>query len=297
MTLLERLNVPLERGSNDGISPLHWAYAAHLADNVPHRHTYYEACLVGRYGAGTFRVGEREIRIETGDLFVARPGAIHQIQNTAQPEMELFWVAFDVKKNPTDHEIGALWRAFVGAETVVARDDGQIYALWHALRLLAQSGEKAGKSTQLSALCEAVLLAIAQAGAGEEAPRASPLLQDGHGTARIAARYLHDNLGRKISVEEIATHVYLSPRQLHRVFSEFAGVSVTAYLETARLDRARHQLHSTDRPLKEIAAALGYEDIHYFTRVFTRRNGVAPGEYRRLQGAIVRKIHKNGDLV
>jgi AraC family L-rhamnose operon transcriptional activator RhaR len=299
MNWLERLNV---RGENElfshSVAVLHWDYARYLTDNVPHRHTYFEVCLVGAHGAGRFTVDGQQCHLTPGIMFFARPGVIHQIQNTASPAMELFWVAFDVQsvEKPAGPD-AELWREFLRSSTVVTRDSGSVAAIWSALQSVAQSAEIAGKTAQLRALREALLLSIIQHGAGAAAP-ATPLPEsEKHGAARLATRYLHDNLGRKIAIEEIAAHVHMSPRHLHRLFRDFTGVSVSTYLETARLDRARHLLLHSSRPIKEIAALLGFESVHYFTRVFSRENGMGPGEFRRAQLAAGRIVQKDGDFV
>src|ERR1700744_4141355 len=72
---------------------LHWAYEEHLPSNGLHRHTYFEICLVGRHGLGTFLEPVGEHVLEPATLFVARPGAMNQILNRKQPLMELYWVS------------------------------------------------------------------------------------------------------------------------------------------------------------------------------------------------------------
>lgn len=298
MNWLERLNAnPQNSPIANAANVLHWGYSQHLIDNVPHRHTYFELCLVGDHGAGIFTVGEERLPIAPGDLFLARPGVIHQIQNTSEPFMELFWVAFDVQKDLRNDEVGTLWQAFTQSQSVLIHDEGPLLALWKALRAVSSGDEIAGKSAQLQALQKAILLALAGLGAGNQVPATLPPTSEKHATARLATRYIHDNLCRKITIKEIAAYVHLSSRQLQRLFSAFAGTSILDYLETARIDRARHLLSGTNHPIKAIAASVGYEDVHYFTRVFTRRCKVAPGEFRRSQSAPVRKIQKNGGLV
>ena len=96
MDWLERLNrglgqIPLGQGT---VEVLHWAYDRNLPDNRPHRHTFFEVCLVGGHGEGEFMVQDKPLSLSPGDVFVARPGVVHQIRNTAEPEMELSWVCF-----------------------------------------------------------------------------------------------------------------------------------------------------------------------------------------------------------
>ena len=301
----ERLNrslgrMPLGRGT---VEVLQWAYDRHLADNRPHRHTFFEVCLVGTYGAGEFIVQDRAHRVGPGDLFIARPGVIHQILNTGRLDMELSWVSFQwtpAPGKPSGAE-DSLLRDFAEAPLLVAPDaQGQIGALWRALRAVASGLPGAAYEAQYQALTTALILGIAQAGAGRERlPDAEP---PGPGAsdlaARLAVRFIHDNLNRPLPLAEIAAQAHLSPRHLSRLLTRFTGKSPAHYITHARMDRARGLLLRSQTPIKEVAVAVGYPDVHHFTRAFAAHFGTPPGEMRRHpEQAPVPNIQKPGDLV
>ena len=301
----ERLNrslgrMPLGRGT---VEVLQWAYDRHLADNRPHRHTFFEVCLVGGYGAGEFVVQDRAHRVGPADLLIARPGVIHQIVNTGRPNMELSWVSFQWTPTPAGApgEVDALLRDFAEASLLVAPDgQGQVTALWGALRAVASGPTGAAYEVQYQALATALILGIAQAGAGRERlPDAGP---SGPGAgdlaARLAVRFIHDNLNRPLPLAEIAAQAHLSPRHLSRLLTRFTGKSPAHYITHARMDRARGLLLRSQTPIKEVAVAVGYPDVHHFTRAFAAHFGTPPGEMRRHpEQAPVPNIQKPGDLV
>jgi transcriptional regulator GlxA family with amidase domain len=64
-----------------------------------------------------------------------------------------------------------------------------------------------------------------------------------------------------------------------------AGPPPLKYLARYRLDRARELLLSTDQSVAEIAAATGFRDPFYLSRVFRRAEGCSPNEYRRSKGS------------
>jgi len=305
MDWLERLNrglgrMPLGRGT---VEVLQWAYARHLTDNRPHRHTFFEACLVGEYGAGEFIVQDRAHRVGPGDLFVARPGVIHQIVNTGRPNMELSWVSFGWTPASTKPpgEADVLLRAFAESPIPVAPEgQGQVAALWGALRAVASGPPGAAYEIQYQALATTLILGIAQAGAGTSSlPVAEPEGPEPDDlAARLAVRFIHDNLSRPLPLAEIAAQVHLSPRHLSRLFTRFTGKSPAHYITHARMDRARGLLLRSRTPIKEIAATVGYPDVHHFTRAFTAHFGCPPGEMRRHPGqGRVSNIQHPGDLV
>lgn len=302
MSWLDRLQqgpgrMTLGEGS---VELFHWAYSPQLPDNVPHRHTYFEICQVGAYGAGRFIVEGADHPLQPGDLFIARPGVIHQIVNTAVPQMELYWVAFQwLPDAGKEGEISRLMDAFARSPLLVLPDeDARTAVLWTALRTVCDGPCRPGYELQVEGLVASLLLAIAQAGSGMETP---PTLQTGdveHAAARMAVRYIHDNLERTLTIREIADHVCLSPRHFCRLFRQFTGASPVAYLTQSRMDRAQGLLLHTSDSIREIAGAVGYEDVHYFTRVFTRCFHQPPGSFRRQRGeGHVPKIQKIGALV
>jgi AraC-like DNA-binding protein/mannose-6-phosphate isomerase-like protein (cupin superfamily) len=306
MDWIERLNRAPARVALGGATAevLHWAYHLHLLDNQPHRHTYFEVCLMGAHGAGEYRVEQEAHRIAPGDLFIARPGVIHQIVNTGPRRMELYWVAFQWTPGaaPASRTVETLLHEFTDAARVLVIPDagGRLGQMWRLLRSVADDAPlNPTRDAQIAALMAALLLGIVQAGAGGEAR----LPEGDHGDAssslaRVAVRYIHDNLNRPLAVGEVADYLHLSPRHLTRLVTRFTGVAPAAYIEQARMDRARTLLLRTDDAIKQIAALVGYRDVHHFTRVFSRRFGCPPGMYRQgLGDADVPNRQKPGALV
>jgi len=285
------------------IEILYWQHQSHLLDNQPHSHTFFEVCQVGRWGAGTFYAQGAPNVIGSGDLFIARPGVVHQIVNTTTPLMELRWVCFQwvsgTERN--DQDIDRLMRSFAQSTLVLSSDsDRRVGAIWDALASLAESRPRLGYERQEEHLLTALILAIAQSGAPQETATIAEQNGPGPGdfAARAAVRYIHDNLARPLSLPEIAAHVAVSPRHLGRIFQSRVGCPPAIYLLRARLDRAAGMLVHGPKPIKEIAQEVGLGDIHHFTRVFTRHYGCPPGEYRKQgEGAYVPNRQKTGLLV
>jgi AraC-like DNA-binding protein len=280
---------------------LHWAYSPHLPDNVPHRHTYFEICQVGGYGGGQFIVEGRPCMINPGDVFIARPGVIHQIVNAVHPHMELFWLSFTwtPRASAPEGEVSTLLHVFAASSILVAPDeDKRIAMLWQALRSIAQGSPRPGCEMQIANLTASLLLAMAQVGAGPALSLSQEMVGPPAGAAkvRLAARYVHDNLDRRLPVSEVAAQVHLSPRQLSRLFTQVVGIPPAAYIERTRLERACALLQHSSTPIKGIAAAVGYDNVHHFSRAFSRRFGCSPGAFRQASSGDVRKSQSRDGL-
>jgi AraC-like DNA-binding protein len=85
---------------------------------------------------------------------------------------------------------------------------------------------------------------------------------------------------RTHSAEALAELLHVSARTLHRQLKE-EGASLQQLKDEVRLDRAKELLWRTDRPVKQVAAAVGFRNEKSFARAFRQRVGVTPGEFRR----------------
>lgn len=85
----------------------------------------------------------------------------------------------------------------------------------------------------------------------------------------------------------IADELSLSTNYLRRVFQEIEHQSVSSYILAERLERCKELLGSTDRSVKEIAAACGFASYTHFFTSFKREVGETPLQYRQHVGSVV----------
>ena len=84
-----------------------------------------------------------------------------------------------------------------------------------------------------------------------------------------------------LSLPQLAGRAVMSERTFSRVFKKETGVSPAVFVATARVDRAKVLLESSDWTLDRVADRAGFGDISGLHRAFQRRLGVTPGEYRQ----------------
>ena len=101
--------------------------------------------------------------------------------------------------------------------------------------------------------------------------------------ARLDAslQYIHAHYASELSVSMLAEMCHLSTGRYASLFKTCTGISPQNYLIDLRLKNASALMQRTDLSLKQIAAAVGYGDALYFSRLFKRRIGVSPSRYRR----------------
>jgi AraC family transcriptional regulator len=97
---------------------------------------------------------------------------------------------------------------------------------------------------------------------------------------RRAIEFMHDNYGRDLALEEIASAAYLSEYHFARLFKQITGVTPHVYLANLRLEHARRLLSETSLSISEIATRVGYQSQSHFTKIFKSITGVTPRLYR-----------------
>ena len=98
--------------------------------------------------------------------------------------------------------------------------------------------------------------------------------------ARKISDYIDENYYRNISGEDVAKAVFLNFDYANRVFVKVTGKSIIKYRNSVRLQHAKALIQATAKPMREIAAEVGFENAHYFSRIFKKEEGITPSEYR-----------------
>ena len=95
--------------------------------------------------------------------------------------------------------------------------------------------------------------------------------------------FIEQNLGRRIRLEELAGSVSLAPAYFCHLFSSTVGQSPIDFINRKRIERAQFLLLGEKKPLKTVAAEVGFEDVYYFSRMFKKTAGISPAHYRMQQ--------------
>ena len=99
--------------------------------------------------------------------------------------------------------------------------------------------------------------------------------------AAQAVRFIRDQVDRGIAVKDVLAHLNRSRTDLEQRFQRWFQCTIRAEIVRRRLDRVCQLLRQTDLPLGEIAARTGCSSTAHLCRLFHRRLGQTPGQYRR----------------
>ncbi|GAB3796163.1 AraC family transcriptional regulator [Virgibacillus kimchii] len=219
-------------------------------------------------GEGEVKLNGKTYQVEKGHCFLFKPGDETEATHNPQDPLVLTYIHFDITGEvqliPSSHRMlkntirfESLLTQYVRlflVETYAAKTEGKLILKQLMIHLLREEQEKEenidGTSNNLTE------------------------------TIRETANFIQQHPGKPHTIESLAARANLSPRYFSKKFKELIGHTVKSYIVYCRIKRAEHLLYFTGMTVTEAAKALGYNDLHYFSRQFKQYTGKNPSEVR-----------------
>ncbi len=155
--------------------------------------------------------------------------------------------------------------------------DGHLIAEINDLARFNASGLSALQKTALNCRINALLIHFVQASSAASAGARRPSTER---YAEAARSHITSHSQEISRIEDVAAHVGVSHTYLRHLFKEHYGVTLAAYLNQARVERAKDLLTRSALPLKIVATMCGFDNERYFSHVFKKHSRCTPGEFR-----------------
>lgn len=97
--------------------------------------------------------------------------------------------------------------------------------------------------------------------------------------------FLRARLGENLTVEDVARGGSMSVSKLKLMFREYTGSGPINYFIDMKLEKAKELIRIGCYNLTEVAEALGFSSLHYFSRLFKARTGISPSEWEKQENA------------
>lgn len=95
--------------------------------------------------------------------------------------------------------------------------------------------------------------------------------------------YIDTHYMDEISVESLADQFQISVSHFNRIFKQSFQLNCKEYITTVRVEKAKEYLAGSELAVSEVGSKVGYPDATYFTKVFRKKTGMTPKEYRNEQ--------------
>lgn len=104
--------------------------------------------------------------------------------------------------------------------------------------------------------------------------------KDNSDLAQRIALYIQENYAGNLQMEELERQFFMSSSSLLLAFKKKKNMTITAYIEAVRMEKAKKLLKSGLCSVQDTAEAVGYLDANYFCKAFKRYTGSTPSKYR-----------------
>jgi len=94
--------------------------------------------------------------------------------------------------------------------------------------------------------------------------------------------YVNNNYGEDIKLSTLSQKYYFNLEYISRIFKRETGMNFSDYLREIRMKKALEFLKRENLKIADIASMLGYNDEHYFSKVFKEYYNYTPSQYRKL---------------
>lgn len=99
-------------------------------------------------------------------------------------------------------------------------------------------------------------------------------------TADNISGFLMSHYGEDISLERLSKNFNFSKNHIINIFKKEYGVTPTDYLNSIRIQKAKHLLEATSLNAEDISLSCGFHNYSHFYRLFMRENGISPTKWR-----------------
>ena len=249
-----------------------------------HSHDFMEMFFI-QSGTGNYLVEGELAAIEEGDLLIINPGIRHQSRTAPETKFPAteFCVAFsDVRFRGIPENTMPL-----PGGTFLMRTTGEVRR--KLVKLCASMQEENAICRQgqyfmmKSYLMQMILLVIREQFEPVEK-------QKGCSFESVNKKYVveqildffEEHYSDRISLEQIAENMYLSPFYISKIFKSETGDTPIRHLIDIRLEKAMELFkEGVTGSIQEVAASVGYDDAYHFSKLFKKRYGISPSQAKK----------------
>ncbi|MBQ7956139.1 MAG: helix-turn-helix domain-containing protein [Lachnospiraceae bacterium] len=248
-----------------------------------HSHDYPELAYI-LSGKGKYRIDDVVYDVAEGDLLILNPGTKHQaiFCDGENPTTEFFVGFTDVKIG--DYEPNEIPRP--GGQAVFHTKGDLRQKLFKICASMGAENAvlRQGRYFMLkSYLMQMILLIVRE--------QTEPVeVKTGYSFESVNKKYVveqivsyfEDHYAEKISLDQIAENMYLSPFYISKIFKSETGDAPIRHLINIRLEKAKELLEKGwGGSIQEVAAEVGYDDAYHFSKLFKKRYGMSPSQVKK----------------
>lgn len=251
-----------------------------------HCHDFIEIVIILK-GKGHFIINDEKVLVSEGNVLILNPGTYHRsIPDSPHTLTECYLAFTDVDFVNAPRNFFPFFHGQKMLSKLPERVKKEIFQLCCSIDRESQS-RNPGRYFMLKAYLIQVICLLLRFDRQEE-------IADQHCLAgyefkspnkkyvvQQIMKYMENHYKEKISLDQIAENMYLSPFYISKLFKSETGDTPINYLISLRMEKAKELLdQNSTLSVQEAAAAVGYEDAYHFSKLFKKYYGLSPLYYK-----------------
>lgn len=254
------------------------------APDPPHVHNH-EELIIGIKGKLEHFIDFKTVELEAPLISFVTKGKTHRaIPKTSNGTCEMWVIRF--KSEFTPETIFQLYSHYHENSTIRLQDESRVDRFDSLCQLIEQEMHVVNPNLGVVRHLLSALFSMVESEKSKTTTDEQQI-NSKNTTLQCFLKILEENYRRPLGVEYYAEKLFMSTRNLNLICKNILHQTVTETIETRKLIEAKNQLTHSDKNISEIGYEVGYSDKTHFTKVFKKRTGQTPSEFRAQISALI----------
>ncbi|MBW7459291.1 AraC family transcriptional regulator [Paenibacillus sepulcri] len=223
-------------------------------------------------GQGMIQINGTAYPVSRGTFVLLYPGDVIQARHEPDDRLTVIYVHFQFEPE------GGLAPGQSGLPRYLRLEDPQWLEMYLLRVLEVDRWESKWKEEEFDLLLRLIMIRLIRETELQE--QETPVSRMNRQRIQKVTDYMRQHMRERLTPGQIGDVFECSPRYLSRLFKQYTGISLKESITRIRMERATVLLAETSMTITQIAEAVGYSELFYFSKLFKHIHGVSPQHFR-----------------